>query len=158
QKECFEQQGKFGYAANILPQCLDGLDLNNIRPREKNRLASDLFDDCIERDMVRDARTALARRIKVLRRWPWDAPMGDDTEELRELNHDLVRLAEREGTPDAAVAIARETLNSAKSEGHRKDEVSATRTLARALRADARFEEAADAYDLVLSLDPDRDH
>ena len=159
QKECFEQQGKFGYAAKILEACLVDLDLNKVRPREKKRLAEELFEDCVERDMVRDARTALARQINLSKTSPWLALTKNSmTEQLRDLNNTIAKLAEREGMPDAAVAIARDTLKSAKSEGHHADEVSAMRTLARSLRADGRFEEAADAFDTVLSLDPDRDH
>lgn len=157
QTECFEQQGLFGYAANILTECLADLDVDRIRPREKNRLASILFWDCIDRDEVGSARIALARRFKVLRAWPSARMSESSEEEFRSLNLALAKLAENENAPDVAVAIARDALESARADGHSRDQLTAMRSLAKALRSNAEFREAAEIYDDVLALDPDRD-
>jgi tetratricopeptide (TPR) repeat protein len=159
QETCFAQEGKFGFAANILHECLDALNLDELPAREKNRLADSLFEDCIERNLVRDARTAAARIIKVLTVFGGAAWMKDTSAEVfRSLNLILAKLARAEDKPDVAIEIARGSVESAKKEKHRADEVSAMRALAHALHDGGQYDAAADAYDSVLSLDPNQDH
>lgn len=156
QISALEEAGRFGEAAAVIGECLIALDVEAISPKEKARLAEGLFYDCIARGQFTDARWALARWISVLRKWQWQA-FGDENEGevLRSLNCAIAVLAREEGKTEAAVTIASEVVKHAERERNIHDTVTSLRTEAECLRANGRLNDAVDAYDRILALDPD---